>query len=369
MSSWFSLPIPFKSPDDEQNHSDPSLPSIFRGVAAFLAPPPPAAGDGGDSAAAESSQAIVGIRNDLVEIGDSFKSSLSLLASNMAASEFSKLASNVLRFKDDEVEGQVDEEDEVEEEDDKIGITDEVVDFVRTISFRPQLWTDFPISLAKDFHISDNQREHVENIEQLVPSLGSLKQKLAHHLTDGQFWMIYFILLLPRLDENDLELLSTPEIVKVREMLLQQLQNKKITESEPTKEPETVQRSLDGEKQLPNTNAAAEPCSNAAPDVKVITDEKSEQQIKDVEDVSFSDLEDDDTDSSDQKPETRVSHSKKASLSSESHEWVQLNESSNDRVTQRIAGQSTSSGKDSEGEESSGWHTVDDADFDSLATI
>lgn len=159
------------------------------------------------------------------------------------------------------------------------------------------------------------------------------------------------------------------QIVKVREMLLQQLQNKKITESEPTKEPETVQRSLDGEKRLSNTNAAAEPCSNAAPDVKVITDEKSEQQIKDVEDVSFSDLEDDDTDSSDQKPETRVSHSKKASLSSESHEWVQLNESSNDRVTQRIAGQSTSSGKDSEGEESSGWHTVDDADFDSLATI
>ncbi|XP_019150629.1 PREDICTED: uncharacterized protein LOC109147429 isoform X2 [Ipomoea nil] len=357
MSSWFSLPTPFKSPDDDQNHSDPNLPSIFRGVAALLSPPLPAAGDG---VAAESSQAIVGIRNDLVEIGDSFKSGLSFFASNMAASEFSKLASNFLKFKDDEVEGQVEEDDEVEEEEDMIGITDEVVDFVRTISFRPQLWTDFPISLAKDFHISDNQREHVENIEQLVPSLGSLKLKLAHHLTDGQFWMIYFTLLLPRLDENDLGLLSTPEIVKVREMLLQQLRNKKMT----------VPTSLDREKQLSNTNTAAEPRSNAAPDVKVIKDEKSEQQIKDVEDVSFSDLEDDDdTDSSDKKRETRVSHSKKVSSSSESHEWVQLNESSNDRVTQRIAGQSTSRGKDSEGEESSDWHTVDDADFDSLATI
>lgn len=104
-------------------------------------------------------------------------------------------------------------------------------------------------------------------------------------------------------------------------MLLQQLQSKKNTESEPTNEPETVQRSLDGEKQLSNTNTTAKPC-NASPDVEVITNKKSEQQIKDVEDVSFSDLEDDDT-------ETRVSHSKKVSSSSESHEWVQLNENSN----------------------------------------
>lgn len=154
MSSWFSVPIPFNSPNDDQNPSDPNLPSLFRGVAAFLVPPPSSVEDDGDRVAAESSQAIEGIRNDLAEIGDSFKSSLSLLASNKAVSEISKFASNFLKFKDDEVGGQVEEEDEVEEED-MIGITDEVVDFVRTISYRPQLWTDFPISLAKGkFHCS-----------------------------------------------------------------------------------------------------------------------------------------------------------------------------------------------------------------------
>lgn len=37
--------------------------------------------------------------------------------------------------------------------------------------------------------------------------------------------------------------------------------------------------------------------------------------------------------------------------------------------SQRIAGQFTSREKDSEGEESCDWHTVDDTDFESLATI
>ncbi|VFQ83408.1 unnamed protein product [Cuscuta campestris] len=354
MSSWFSLPTPFKSPDDDDENPsapDPSLPALFRGVASFLAPPPagsPSADGGDDLSASESSQAIAGIRSDLAEIGDSFKSSLSLLSSSKAVSEISKLASNFLNFKDDEVKEELEEEEEEEEdEEDMIGITDEVVDFVRTISERPQLWTDFPISLPDDFHISDNQKEHVETIEQLVPSLGALKQNLSNHLKDEQFWMIYFILLLPRLDDNDLEILSSPEIVRVREMLLQELQSKKNTQSAPANEPETLQRPIDGEKQPRNTDTAAEPGS-------------SKNQTKDAEDVSFSDLEDDDdTDS----------HNKKVSSSSDSPEWIQLKENSNVRATQQITSQSTSRGKDSEGEESGDWLTVDDTDFDSLEAM
>lgn len=59
--------------------------------------------------------------------------------------------------------------------------------------------------------MSDSQKEHVASIEQFVPGLDSLRQKVCHELSDGQFWMIYFVLLLPRLNGNDLELLSTPE--------------------------------------------------------------------------------------------------------------------------------------------------------------
>lgn len=373
MSSWFSLPTPFKSHDDDENPSvpDPNLPALFRGVASFLAPPPEssssaAAAEGGDgSSATESSQAIAGIKNDLAEIGDSFKSSLSFLSSNKAVSEISKLASNFLNFKDDEVEDKLKEEEEEEEDEDLIGITDEVVDFVRTISDRPQLWTDFPISLPDDFHISDNQKEHVETIEQLVPSLGVLKQKLSNQLKDEQFWMIYFILLLPRLEDNDLETLSSPEIVRVREMLLQQLQSKNNTQTISTDEAETLQRPLDSEKQLIHTDTSV--------DVEeTLTQGSSKSKTKDADDVSFSDLEDDsdsDSDSVDRKQGTMESHNKKVSSSSDSPEWIQLKENSSDRAIQQTAGQSTSRGKDSEGEESGEWLTVDDTDFDSLEAM
>ena len=59
--------------------------------------------------------------------------------------------------------------------------------------------------------MSETQREHAENIEHLVPSFEAFKINLHHHMGDERFWMIYFILLLPRLNEHDFELLSTPE--------------------------------------------------------------------------------------------------------------------------------------------------------------
>lgn len=59
--------------------------------------------------------------------------------------------------------------------------------------------------------MSDSQKEHVASIVQFVPGLESLRQMVCHELSDLQFWMIYFVLLLPRLSGNDLELLSTPE--------------------------------------------------------------------------------------------------------------------------------------------------------------
>lgn len=172
MSSWLSLslPNPFKS-DHSQNPSPPSPPDHaaaaaaaagvqadlsvlghtigrhLHGVAAFLAPPPPTS-QPPPEAAESPSQAILGIKNDLVEIGGSFKSSLSVLSSTKAVSGISRFATNLLRFENDGVDEEEEEEEEEGEDGDEVaGVTDEVLDFVEEISSRPECWTDFPLSL------------------------------------------------------------------------------------------------------------------------------------------------------------------------------------------------------------------------------
>ncbi|KAK4375598.1 hypothetical protein RND71_006275 [Anisodus tanguticus] len=378
MSSWFSLPLPnpFKFDDDvvtggeekpsspPSRVSDPNSSGVkddfsaisqtfshhLRGVAAFLAPTSPTLSSEKQS---DQEERFSGIKSDLVEIGDSFKSSLSMFSSKLT-----------------------------------------------TISQRPQLWTDFPISLPSDFSMSDSQKEHVASIVQFVPRLESLRHKVCHELSDGQFWLIYFVLLLPRLNGNDLELLSTPEamylstflsqqIVEVRETLLQQLQSKNDPQPEASKDSETVDASEKdvkvleqqaSESKLEEKNISAE-TANASQDKDRLHGEKPQQQLEDEktktttsyadkneDDVSFSDLEDDDTDLSDRLQGSKPTHRKKVSSSSESHEWIQLNDNSRAQGSQQKAGQSIHRDKDSEGEESNDWLTVDDIDSDSLVT-
>ncbi|XP_060172019.1 uncharacterized protein LOC132603130 isoform X1 [Lycium barbarum] len=394
-SSWFSLPKnPFKSDDDDvitggEKPSDPNSSGIkedfsaisntfshhLRGVAAFLTPTSPTQ---------SSEQQFSGIKSDLVEIGDSFKSSFSLFSSKLLASNLLQFSDEVKDRENDEYDD--DDDDDDDEEEDVVGVTDEVVDFVSTISQRPQLWTDFPISLPSDFSMSDSQKEHVASIVQFVPGLESLRQKVCHELSDRQFWMIYFVLLLPRLNGNDLELLSTPEIVEVRETLLQQLQSKKDPQPEASKDSEIVDASekdveVSGqqasESKLEEKNIPAE-TANTSKDKDSLNVEKPQQQLEDEktknttsyadkneDDVSFSDLEDDDTDLSDRLQGSKPTHRKKVSSSSESHEWIQLNENSRAQGSQQKAGQLIQRDKDSEGED---WLTVDDIDSDSVAT-
>lgn len=68
------------------------------------------------------------------------------------------------------------------------------------------------ISFIADFKMSDVQRMHISTVEQLVPSITALKIKLQSFMSNGIFWMIYFILLLPRFDPPDFELLATSEV-------------------------------------------------------------------------------------------------------------------------------------------------------------
>ncbi|KAL3532294.1 hypothetical protein ACH5RR_005815 [Cinchona calisaya] len=430
MSAWFSsfsLPNPFKSDsddgdgagdDDDQDvepltgHHSPTPPSPtagvkqdlsaltqtfshhLRGVAAFLAPPPASQlqqqhntnevnsytwkatdgdDDSGTASSSSNSETISGIKKDLAEIGGSFKSLFSS-SSDKAVTGISNFASNLLQFQDDVID---------EEEEDIAGINEEVVDFVKKVSLRPELWIDFPLSLPIDFDMSDSQRDHAANIGQLVPGLVSLRQTCSD-LSDGQFWMIYFVLLLPRLNEIDMELLSTSEIIEVRETLLQKLQNKS-TQVETSGNSEAVDTpavgheigATQGEERLSEQKdiAAGEREVETGKTGGKLEDKHAGQGksldhqklSKNEDDVSFSDLEDDDNDLSDRVSGFRSTQSGRGSSASESNEWVRLTENSEVQGAQNKSGLSTIRGKDSEGEESSDWLAVDDIDLDSLA--
>uniref|UniRef100_A0A0D9YFE8 BSD domain-containing protein n=1 Tax=Oryza glumipatula TaxID=40148 RepID=A0A0D9YFE8_9ORYZ len=205
------------------------------GVASFLAPPPaPAAeaaetatgavgeGEGEDGA---RSPRIAGIRSDLAEIGGRVRSGISLLSNANAVAEISKIASSLLPFGPGEDD---DDDDDAE----AVGVTEEVVEFVRHISTHPETWLDFPLFVndrhADDFELSDTQYGHALAIERVVPSLSYLRTELCStNMSEACFWKIYFVLLHSKLSKQDAELLSTPQILKAREVLLQSSPTKK----------------------------------------------------------------------------------------------------------------------------------------------
>lgn len=134
-TATYSTPSPSTAVDHGVK-DDLSL--IFRGVANFLAPPPASSSTSSSGESTSPSKTFTGIRNDLVEIGGSFKSSLSLLSPRKAVTGISKLASQLLQSERDheDVDGGA-----------VPGTTDDVVRFVKEISTRPECWTEFPFPL------------------------------------------------------------------------------------------------------------------------------------------------------------------------------------------------------------------------------
>ncbi|CAM0954641.1 unnamed protein product [Alopecurus aequalis] len=251
-----------RGPEEEEEPEQPNTPSrgvkddiseltetLTRrlwGVASFLAPPPPppqssspraapaeaepTEGDGEDAADPQSPR-IAGIRSDLAEIGGRVRSGISMLQSNLAVAEISKIASSLLPF------GQ----DEADEGEPVVGATEEVVVFVTHISTRPETWLDFPLFIseryADDFELSDAQYVHALAMERLVPGLSDLKVQICStDMSEACFWKIYFVLLHSKLNKQDAERLSTPQILEAREELLQSLQAKNKRGSETTGE-------------------------------------------------------------------------------------------------------------------------------------
>ncbi|KAM1072320.1 hypothetical protein ACFX13_017864 [Malus domestica] len=378
----------------------------IRGVATFLAPPPsppsppssPSNDDVPSSNSLSQSQALLGIRNDLLEIGGSFKTGLSLLStnSNKAVTEISKFASSLLQLQNEALEegGAADDDGDVGGGQ-VPGITDEVLGFVAEISVLPDCWIDFPMTLDHDFSMTDAQREHASAVEQLVPGFADLRVRLCSSMSEEQFWMIYFLLLLPRLNERDFELLSTPKarslsfpsfvmIVEARDVLLHKLQNKTNTQEDAPEKSILVspKRHIQdgktrGEEVSSQEKEALTEIVNIAERLKTDDKEGTEQWSEGAsissgtlvdgqrkhepeDDISFSDLEDDENDLSSRQSGLRQGRDARACSPNGSNDWVQLNQSSETEGGQKKAGRSK--GKDSEGEDSSDWFAVDEYD-------
>ncbi|GLJ43343.1 hypothetical protein SUGI_0900310 [Cryptomeria japonica] len=185
----------------------------------------------------ENAQRLMGIRSDIAEISGSVRTGLSRFSSNKAVHEISKLASNLLPFRRDSEGDEQEGEEEKSGAFDKrslisaVGITEEVLTFARNISMHPETWLDFPLFNDEDdlddFDMSDIQREHASAIEHLAPRLAALRIELCPgYMSEGRFWKIYFVLLHSRLNKQDAHMLSTPQIVEARGMLMQELQNR-----------------------------------------------------------------------------------------------------------------------------------------------
>ena len=162
------------------------------------------------------------------------------------------------------------------------------------------------------------------------------------------------------------------QIVETRNVLLEKLRNKKNVKLESSK------NSI-SETQGENTTSREEIAwiVNATEGLKINDEENSKQFLREQianstsmdnrkklegeEDVSFSDLGDDSSDSSTRLSASRKAQSIRAPSPSGSSDWVQLNESSDILGGLRKARQSFSRDKDSDAE-STDWHKVDEFD-------
>ncbi|CAM6041685.1 unnamed protein product [Sphagnum compactum] len=223
-----------------------SLTRQLWGVASFLAPPPPPAdksrisardeGTGiSDSPKPSSSpnsagQRLIGFRSDLAELRGTVATSFSRIhALSSGFGELSKFASSLLPFARDMV-------DEFSDREYAVGVTDEVVAFANNIAMHPETWLDFPLADEEDdddFEMTEAQQEHADAVKHEASRLGAVHFELCPDIISNErFWKIYFVLLHSRLSKQDADLLSTPQIVKARGLLLQQLQDGEVAVGE-----------------------------------------------------------------------------------------------------------------------------------------
>ncbi|KAK6784328.1 hypothetical protein RDI58_017783 [Solanum bulbocastanum] len=179
------------------------------GVASFLAPPPPPP--------PPPVPVVRTVKLDLNRIE-------SVDRSNLSGESEKEYVGDYLGYSNYEEEEEV--EDSVY---DAVGVTNEALTFARNIAHHPETWLDFSLEEEEfdDFEISETQQKHAFAVERLAPRLAALRIELCPvHMSDGYFWMVYFVLLHTRLNKHDAELLSTPQLVEARSLWMQELQKK-----------------------------------------------------------------------------------------------------------------------------------------------
>ncbi|CAM8879296.1 unnamed protein product [Rhodiola kirilowii] len=429
---------------EDLNEITKTLTRQFWGVASFLAPPPQESPikesnfggfesevDRERSEEAAAAAGIYGIRSDFAEIGGRFKSGITKLSGGTkAVSELSKMATSILQFGLDQ--GSVGEY----ASGSAIGVTEEVVAFVMNIAMHPETWLDFPLAdddqEQDDFDMSDAQQEHALAVERLVPELAALRFELCpEYISEDFFWKIYFVLVHPRLDKHDADLISTPQILETRARLTQEMQNRRETEVESDiSEGDTfckkeydassheISLSVPSDAQVETVPSHPSASKSAPTEALIPETERYTESVKDIqivdksvvkegpktvpqaqrsspdlpsssfndndedddwlkeetteagtgtgsginipitndEDVSFSDLEEDDTDiPADTKKATYTSDS-----STKSRDWVQLSRSSSDSAKENKLSDVKLAG--SPNKESNDWLNVEDID-------
>ncbi|KAJ6722267.1 BSD DOMAIN-CONTAINING PROTEIN [Salix koriyanagi] len=218
------------------------------GVASFLAPPPDHSvsnldqsqpSDRSASYCDEREPSDSGIGHDFAEIGGRLRN-MSKMASNYFP--FGSEENGRENFRGENLEeletgefGGEDGDDDDWELEGAVGITDEVLAFARNIARHPETWLDFPLDEEEDlddFDLSDTQREHVLAIERFAPRLAALRIELCPcHMTESYFWKVYFVLLHSRLHKHDAEILSTPQVMEARATWIQELHKQTKPES------------------------------------------------------------------------------------------------------------------------------------------
>ncbi|XP_024029944.1 uncharacterized protein LOC21385714 isoform X1 [Morus notabilis] len=165
-------------------------------------------------------------------------------------------------------------------------------------------------------------------------------------------------------------------IVEARDVLLQKLQNRdaQVETSENSKPLSTSQDHIQVSKKQGHDNPSLEHDAlkfevsgkaNTEQCLEKAIDDSGNTSAADVkfeteDDISFSDLEDDDSEVSRRLSDSRTAQDIRTSSPGESNDWVQLSGSSKVQSGKQKPGQSKE--KDSEGEESSDWLAVDDYD-------
>ncbi|KFK28451.1 hypothetical protein AALP_AA8G516000 [Arabis alpina] len=271
-----------------------TLRSQFWGVASFLSQPSssPDLQERNQSSdhveeGEEDEDLIAGIRNDIAEIGGRFKTGITKLSGNLPVSEFTKIASSFLQLGSEEVDPK---------DYDVIGVTEELVGFVKDLAMHPETWLDFPLPDEEDsfdgFELSDAQYEHALAVERLAPSLASLRIELCpEYMSENCFWRIYFVLVHPKLGKEDALVLSTPQVLEARAMLSHELgeRNKAPVEAESSEANAAIVEPLTVPDNLPAESTTVKTVNlNESPDVET---DKHPIESKEIEVVDKSVIE------------------------------------------------------------------------------